>query len=486
MNLKNQKKEKEKKVKKVDIIKALKSGDIKTLIASLLYFDTGFMVWLLFGPALGLFIAQELGLSPAEKGFMVAVPILAAALFRIPFGYMYQAIDGKYIALAGILLSALPILYVNLFPIDYTTLLVLGAFLGIGGASFAIALPMAGSNYPKQYQGLVLGLAAAGNLGAMMDGMVFPPLAEMYGWRKAALVALLFLAISFILCWKWIKDSSPKKPELKIKSILNFVITFVSFIVVTLLLYSGVIGISGKFGLLLLPIIVWIISIALLSSDYRNALKKKDPWVFMLFYALTFGGFVGMSGSVAFIINSQYGFDPVLAGLTMALLSFTGALIRPIGGWISDIIGGVRVLLAVFLTIAFCDLVLGIFIPPAIIGIPLLWLLFAAFGLGNGAVFQLVPLRWPRATGMATGLIGAAGGIGGFYLSSTMGLAKELTGSYGPGYIIFGILALLAFGILYLLRNEYMEWGFVKHHEEEIFESNKLDTNVVLQYQSKR
>ncbi len=459
-------KNEEKKKKKIGIIEALKSGDIKTLIASLIYFDTGFMVWLLFGPALGLFIAQELGLSPAEKGFMVAVPILAAALFRIPFGYMYQAIDGKLIAMMGIILSALPIIYVNLFPIDYTTLLILGAFLGVGGASFAIALPMAGSNYPKHLQGLVLGLAAAGNLGAMMDGLIFPPIAELYGWRKAALIALVFLAISFILCWKWIKDSSPKNPNLKYHAIFNFVITFVSFIVVTLILYSGVIGISGKFGLLLLPIIIWGITCLLLSDKYRKALLKRDPWVFMLFYAITFGGFVGMSGSVAFILNGQYGFDPVLAGSIMALLSCSGALIRPVGGWIADKISGVRVLLAVFAIIALCDLLLGIMVPPAIIGVPLLWLLFIAFGIGNGAVFQLVPLRWPRATGMATGLIGAAGGIGGFYLSSTMGLAKEFTGSYSLGYIIFGCIALLALGILWLLRNQYLEWGHVKEKHD--------------------
>ncbi|WP_456419974.1 MFS transporter [Methanocaldococcus infernus] len=462
--MKNNNKEKKEK-KKVGIIEALKSGDIKTLIASLIYFDTGFMVWLLFGPALGLFIAQELGLSPAEKGFMVAIPILAAALFRIPFGYMYQAINGKYIALAGIILSALPIIYVNLFPINYTTLLILGAFLGIGGASFAIALPMAGSNYPKKYQGLVLGLAAAGNLGAMMDGLIFPPIAETYGWRTAALVALIFLAIAFILCYSWIKDNCLKRPELKYHAIFNFIVTFISLIAFTLILYSGIIGISGKFGLLLLPIIVGAISILLLDKTYRNALKKRDPWIFMLFYAITFGGFVGMSGSVAFILNGQYGFDPVLAGMIMALLSFTGALIRPIGGWISDKIGGVKVLLAVFTAIAFCDLVLGLFLPPAFIGVPLLWLLFVAFGLGNGAVFQLVPLRWPRATGMATGLIGAAGGVGGFYLSSTMGLAKELTGSYGLGYIIFGIISLIALTALYFLRHEYHSWGYVREEE---------------------
>ncbi|ADC70086.1 major facilitator superfamily MFS_1 [Methanocaldococcus sp. FS406-22] len=453
--------------KKVGIIEALKSGDIKTLIASLLYFDTGFMVWLLFGPALGLFIAQELGLSPAEKGFMVAVPILAAALFRIPFGYMYQAINGKYVAMMGIILSALPILFVNLFPINYTTLLILGAFLGIGGASFAIALPMAGSNYPKKYQGLVLGLAAAGNLGAMMDGLIFPPIAETYGWRTAALVALVFLAISFVLCWAWIKDSSPKRPELRNHAIFNFIVTFVSFIVVTLMLYSGILGISGKFGLLLLPVIVGAISIMLLSKDYRNALKKRDPWVFMLFYAITFGGFVGMSGSVAFILNGQYGFDPVTCGMLMSLLSFSGAIIRPVGGWIADKIGGVKVLLAVFAAIATFDYLLGFTIPPAIIGIPLLWGLFLSFGIGNGAVFQLVPLRWPRATGMATGLIGAAGGVGGFYLSSTMGLAKEFTGSYGPGYLIFGTIALIALGVLWMLKHEYMQWGYVGHEEDD-------------------
>jgi len=291
------------------------------------------------------------------------------------------------------------------------------------------------------------------------------------------LTALAFLAVSFMLCWSWIKDSSPKKPELKNHAIFNFSVTFVSLIAAALALYNGWFGVTGKVGLLILPIITGLISILLLSPEYRNALKKRDPWIFMLFYAITFGGFVGMSGSVAFILNGQYGFDPVTCGMLMSLLSFTGAIIRPIGGWIADRIGGVRLLLATLASIAIFDYLLGFMVPPAVIGIPLLWGLFASFGLGNGAVFQLVPLRWPRATGMATGLIGAAGGVGGFYLSSTMGLAMEFTNSYGPGYLIFGTIALIAFLALLKLKDGYMEWGYVGHDDDIVPISQRVINN---------
>ncbi|MFN3787462.1 MAG: MFS transporter, partial [Sulfurihydrogenibium azorense] len=148
------------------LFEALKMGNPKALFASFLYFDTGFSIWLLLS-ALAPFIVQEMNLLPAQKGFLVAVPVLSAAVFRLNFGFMYQSLDGKKIALAGILLSSIPSIYAFLFPnsLDYTTLLLLGVFLGLGGASFAVALPMAGSNYPKEVQGLVLGLAAAGNIG---------------------------------------------------------------------------------------------------------------------------------------------------------------------------------------------------------------------------------------------------------------------------------------------------------------------------------
>src|ERR1700753_564538 len=169
-----------------NLFSSLTSGNWRALLACFFYFDTGFTVWVMFGP-LAPFIHKDIAMSPAELGFLVAVPVLGAAILRVTLGNLYQAYDGRRIALLGVALSALPsvVLLLSPTPPSYVMLLVLGVFLGVGGASFAVALPMAGSNYPPRVQGLVLGLAAAGNIGAVLDGFLFPGLAEHWGWQRA-------------------------------------------------------------------------------------------------------------------------------------------------------------------------------------------------------------------------------------------------------------------------------------------------------------
>jgi NNP family nitrate/nitrite transporter-like MFS transporter len=145
----------------------------------------------------------------------------------------------------------------------------------------------------------------------------------------------------------------------------------------------------------------------------------------------------------------------------MALLALTGALARPVGGYIADHVGGVKVLIGVLTSIAIFNFALAFAAPhlPMVLGVALLFGLFASYGFGNGAVFQLVPLRWPLSTGITTGIIGAAGGFGGFILNQTFGLIKEGTGSFDMAYVIFGFVALFALlGLLYL-QKEWSEWA---------------------------
>src|SRR5215475_5730118 len=185
------------------LIASLRSGNWKALLACFLYFDTGFTTWVMFGP-LAPFISKQISLTPIQSGFLVAVPVLAASMVRVTFGNLFQSVDGRRIALLGIGLSAIPA-FVLLLPIvpTYTLLLVLGVFLGVGGASFAVALPMAGSSYPPRVQGLVLGLAAAGNIGAVLDGFLFPGLADRFGWQHATLAVLPLLALAAVTVFYW-------------------------------------------------------------------------------------------------------------------------------------------------------------------------------------------------------------------------------------------------------------------------------------------
>ncbi|PYO38804.1 MAG: MFS transporter [Gemmatimonadetes bacterium] len=439
------------------LMASLRTGNRKALLACFLYFDTGFTAWVMFGP-LAPFISKQLSLSPTQAAFLVAVPVLAASIVRVAFGNLFQSLNGRRLALLGISLSALPA-FVLLLPVvpTYTLLLVLGVFLGVGGASFAIALPMAGSSYPPRMQGLVLGLAAAGNIGAVVDGFLFPSLAQHFGWQHSTVAVLPLLALTAVLVFLWAEDRSVKSGSAA-HAFAGLAVSLVGLIALVLLVSAGVFG-RGKTGLLLLPVLGSLLALAVLPRRYLAVLAERDTWVVMLVYSITFGGFVGMSSYVSLLLTSQYQLSKVDAGFIMAILACTGALVRPIGGFIADRLSGVKVLLVLLVGISACNFAFALLMPPLAGGIAVLGALYLCFGLGNGATFQLVPHRWKGRTGVMTGIIGAAGGIGGFYLPVVMGIARESTGSYQLGFVTFGALAALAFVLVATLLQKWLAWA---------------------------
>jgi NNP family nitrate/nitrite transporter-like MFS transporter len=159
------------------------------------------------------------------------------------------------------------------------------------------------------------------------------------------------------------------------------------------------------------------------------------------------------------LLTSQYDLSKVDAGMVMAGLSFTGAMVRPVGGLLADRLSGVKVLLVLLLAICACNFGFAAFMPTLGAAVPLLGVLYLCFGLGNGATFQLVPHRWRGRTGLMTGIIGAAGGIGGFYLPVVMGMAKESTGNYQPGFATFSALAAVAFVLVAVLQRQWLAWS---------------------------
>lgn len=440
------------------IVDSLKSGDWRSLIACFLYFDTGFTVWVMLGP-LAPFVSKNVAMSAVEQGFFVAVPVLAAAILRVTMGNLFQSVNGRRLALMGVSLSAVPSFALLLMPgvPSYTTLLILGVFLGMGGASFAVALPMASSNYPPGVQGLVLGLAAAGNVGAVLDGFLFPTLANAFGWQKATAAALPLLALTALAILFWAKDRSPKSGS-GLRAFANFAGTLLGLVVLILVVRTGLFG-QGETGLLLLPVLGSVIAISMLPRHYRTVLSERDSWVIMLVYSITFGGFVGMSSYVSLLLITQYQMSRVDAGLFMALLGFTGAIVRPLGGLIADKVTGVRALLAILAGISALDFTFAATMPALRGGIVLLLGMYVCFGLGNGATFQLVPRRWQGRTGVMTGIIGAAGGIGGFYLPLVMSIAKQSTGSYRTGFAIFGGVGALALFLVIAMREKWLTWA---------------------------
>lgn len=390
-----------------------KAGHTPTLFSAFLYFDLSFMVWVLLGP-LAVQIAGDLGLSPAQKGFMVATPVLAGALLRVIMGLLVDHIGPKRAGQLGQLVVIAGLLGAWIFGLhNYSQVLAIGVLLGVAGASFAVALPLASRWYPPEYQGTALGIAGAGNSGTVLASLFAPGLAKAFGWNAVFGLAAIPLIIVFVIFSLLAKDS-PNKPAPQ------------------------------------------------RLAQYLSVLKDKDAWWFMLFYSVTFGGFVGLASSLVIYFNDQYGLDPVTAGYFTAACVFAGSLVRPVGGAVADRIGGVRAL-------SFVYIVAGLVLALISIGLPSHWLTLAAFmlamlalGMGNGAVFQLVPQRFGREIGVMTGLVGMAGGLGGFYLASSLGLSKQWTGTYQTGFLIFAALAALALiGLSAVKRRWRTTWGAV-------------------------
>lgn len=389
----------------------LKAGHAPTLFSAFLYFDMSFMVWVLFG-SLGVQVAKDLSLDPAQKGLMVAVPVLAGALLRLVNGVVVDRIGPKRAGIVSQVLVIAGLLTAwGLGVHTYEGVLATGIVLGLAGSSFAIALPLASRWYPAKYQGVALGIAGAGNSGTVFASLFAPALAELVGWRNVLGLAAIPLAVAFVVYLALAKDS-PDQPAPK-------------------------------------PF-----------ADYLSVLKIPDAWRFMFFYSVTFGGFVGLSSSLAIYFNSEYGMNPVQAGLYTAGCVFAGSLLRPVGGAMADRIGGVRTLSIMYIAAAAALTLISFNLPNPNLALAVLIAGMGALGMGNGAVFQLVPQRFGAEIGVMTGLVGMTGGIGGFYLASTLGLSKQFTGDYQLGFLGFATLAVVALLGLSMAKKAWRaSWG---------------------------
>lgn len=385
----------------------LKSGHPPTLFSAFLYFDISFMVWVLMG-VLGVYIAKDFGLSASQKGLMVAIPILGGSLVRIPLGLLVDHIGPKKTGILGQIIVILPLLGTWLFTsATFHSILAFGLLLGVAGGSFAVALPLASRWYPAKHQGMAMGIAGAGNSGTVLASLFAPRLAEYFGWHNVFGLALIPVVITLI-AFSLLAKESPAQPKPK------------------------------------------------RLADYFSVLKETDTFWFCFFYSITFGGFVGLASFLGIFFHDQYGLSKVMAGNFTALCVFAGSFSRPIGGYFADRFGGVRMLSILFGLVGILMLGVG-FLPPLITATLLIFLGMACLGMGNGAVFQLVPQRFRKEIGVITGIVGAAGGAGGFFLPTFLGFFKDVAGSYGVGFIIFGLASLSA---LVILRIVQTGWDF--------------------------
>src|SRR5438477_8191344 len=390
-----------------------RAGHLPTLLSSFFYFDMSFMVWVILGP-LGVQVANDLQLDAGKKGLMVAVPLLSGAVLRVVNGVGVDRIGPKTTGLIGQVIVILGLIASWYFGVhSFGQVLALGIVLGVAGSSFAVALPLASRWYPPQYQGTALGIAGAGNSGTVFAALFAPGLAVAFGWINVVGLAAFPLMIALIVYIVCAKDA-PNPPPPK--------------------------------GLI----------------EYLSVLRIGDAWWFMFFYAVTFGGFSGLASTLTIYFNAEYGLSPVTAGYFTAAAVFAGSLVRPVGGALADRIGGIRALSIMYIVAAAALAVASFRLPQAWMALAFFVAGMLAFGMGNGSVFQLVPQRFRHEFGVMTGLVGMTGGIGGFYLASSLGYSKQLAGTYQIGLLGFAALAVLALvGISVIKQRWRTTWGAV-------------------------
>jgi len=393
------------------------SGHPPTLFSAFLYFDVSFMIWVMLG-ALGVFISQDFGLTPAQKGLVVAIPILSGSFFRMILGILTDRIGPKKTAITGILITMIPLIWGFVAGRTLTELYAIGILLGVAGASFAVALPMASRWYPPHLQGVAMGIAGAGNSGTLFSTLFGPRLAENFGWHSVMGFALIPLTLVLILFIILAKDAhSQPRPQ---------------------------------------PLV-----------NYFKVFGHKDTWYFCLLYSVTFGGFVGLSSFLSIFFVDQYHLSKIQAGDFVTLCVAAGSFFRPVGGFMADRFGGTRILSILLIIVSIC--MVGVSQLPSIMFITsLLFIGMMCLGMGNGAVFQLVPQRFQKEIGMVTGIVGAAGGIGGFFLPNILGTLKQLTGTYASGFLILSLIALLALGVLIFARFSWRKSWNIKGEKVKI------------------
>ena len=383
----------------------LKSGHSPTLFAAFLYFSFSCCIWVLNG-AMAPFISETYNLSPAQKGLMLSIPIFAGALMRFPLGILSQYIGRKNATLAEMILIAVALLFGFFFVKSFNDLLAMGVLLGIAGASFGVALSLGSGSFPPRHKGLAMGLVGAGNVGTAVSVLVAPPLAQAYGWVTVYGIAAIAISIPMIVMIVFAREPPDVDKHASFK-------------------------------------------------EHIACLFEADGWAFSLIYAVTFGGFIGLATFLPTYYYDQFSVSKIQAGQLTMLAAFMGAALRVFGGWISDRWGGVNTLSVVLLTIA------GTLVACALAGKSLaattllVMLCFSALGAGNGALFQLVPLRWPLATAVAGSMIGEIGALGGGLVPNAMGLSKQYAGSYMWGFLFFAALSLV---MLAMLRVMQIRW----------------------------
>ncbi|MEX0774568.1 MAG: MFS transporter [Phycisphaeraceae bacterium] len=334
-------------------------------------------------------IKKNLGLSPVQVSIAIALPVILGSLGRIPLGMLTDRFGGRLIFSLTMLLSIVPAALLGWVD-SYAGLLVCGFFAGVSLASFAVGVGFVSRWYPPQRQGAALGIYGAGNIGqsfaAYGSPLIVAAAGYAWGFWAFSLLTTLWLVLFLLLA----RNSPNSPPPKSLRQMLR-------------------------------------------------PLAHGKSWLLSTYYFLTFGGFVAMSIYLPTFLTDMFNLEPADAGLRTAGFVVLATIMRPLGGMMADRVGGRTILLMVFPVTALA----AIFMACPLMSTFTLGALgmAAAIGLGNGAVFKLVPEYFPQDVGSVTGLVGAAGGLGGFFPPLVVGAVYQATGSYSWGFILLSIFA---------------------------------------------
>ncbi|WP_037499470.1 MFS transporter [Solirubrobacter soli] len=376
------------------------TGNTRQLTLALVAFTVTFYGWALLGP-LGPDLQDDLGLTDVQLSIAVAVPVLLGSLMRIPMGVLSERFGGRRVFTWLLVYTILPLVALGFVHDSFGAIIALGFLLGFAGASFAIGVPFVNRWYPPERQGAALGIYGAGMGGTVLAGLTAP--------RLGSVSAAFFLAA----------------------------------------------------GLVAIVLVIWVLFARDAPGPPSNA-SMRDPiavlgtgvraWALVLFYFLAFGGFVAMYLYLPKLLTGVHDLTKTDAGARAAGFALLAVIGRPLGGVLSDRIGAERVLRVCFVGVLVLALGLAAGYK-SIVPLTICCLVMAAgLGLGMGAVFKLVPVWYPENVGAVTGVVGAAGGLGGFFPPLVMGFVKSATGGYALGFILLALVALACLVMLTRLR----------------------------------
>jgi len=388
---------------------SIDSKRLPVLVVSTLAFTACFMVWMMFG-VIGIPLKKALNLNATEFGLLTAMPVLTGSLVRVPLGIWTDRYGGR-IVMAVLMAAVIPAIYLMAYATEFWHFLVIGMFVGLAGGSFSVGTPYVARWFPKSQQGFAMGVYGAGNSGAAVNKFIAPALMVAFGWTMVPKVYAAVMLVVLVLFWMF----SASDPSHRVPSTMKF-------------------------------------------SDQLKTLKDPRVLKYCQYYSIVFGGYVGLSLWMVQYYVGEYGLDVRVAALLAACFSLPGGVLRAVGGWLSDKFGAHAVTwwvmwvswIALFLlsypqtsfTVLTVNGTSTFHIGLNVYGFTaLMFILGIAFAFGKASVFKYISDDYPKNIGAISGIVGLAGGLGGFVLPIMFGLLLDLTGVRSSAFmLLYGIV----------------------------------------------